>query len=88
MLVCRVIGNHVPIERAALRIGTLDRFAAPPAPVVPGAGVPRSRWHLTGRTGLRVAVYRDFYSGSSPTRQEFVSDNTYRAVSRAQWTAR
>ncbi|MBV9848180.1 MAG: VanW family protein [Armatimonadetes bacterium] len=85
MLVCRIEGrgqeNHV-----VLRSRALDWFAPSPALMRPGAGVARSRWHLTGRDGMRVAIYRDFYAGAQRVRHEAISDDTYRPISRAEWT--
>jgi len=88
-LVCRIEaarGVGVDGARVVVRCETLDRFAAAPAPVRPGAGARRSRWHPLGRDGVRVAVYRDFYEGDRCVRREAVSDDTYRPISRAEWT--
>lgn len=87
-LVCRIEGERAPEEQVALRRQTLDRFAAVPAPIAPGAGARRARWHLLGRAGVRVAVYRDFYRGAQCVRREAISDDTYRPISRAEWTMR
>ncbi len=88
-LVCRIEAARAPDAggaRVIVRSETLDRFAATSAPVPPGAGARRSRWHLLGRDGVRVAVYRDFYEGDKCVRREAVSDDTYRPISRAEWT--
>jgi len=90
-LVCRIEAAHAPDlgrdgVRVVVRSQTLDRFAATPAPVRPGAGARRSRWHLLGRDGVRVAVFRDFYQDGRCVRREAVSDDTYRPISRAEWT--
>ena len=88
-LVCRIEAARLPSkdgEQVVIRSEILDRFAATPAPVPPGAGARRSRWHLLGRDGVRVAVYRDFYEGDKCVRREAVSDDTYRPISRAEWT--
>ncbi len=90
-MVCRIEAARAPTlgggkVRVLVRSETLDRFAATPAPVRPGAGARRSRWHLLGRDGVRVAVYRDFYEGDRCVRREAVSDDTYRPISRAEWT--
>ena len=88
-LVCRIEASQ-PLggdgARVVVRTETLDRFTAVPAPVRPGAGARRSRWHPLGRDGVRVAVYRDFYEGDRCVRRESVSDDTYRPISRAEWT--
>lgn len=68
--------------------------AAALAPVRPGAGAPLAlaparagRGARRGLPGLlRVAVYRDFYEGDRCVRRESVSDDTYRPISRAEWT--
>jgi len=88
-LVCRIEAERAPPPsgaRVVVRSETLDRFASTPAPIRPGAGARRSRWHLLGRNGVRVAVYRDFYEGNRCVRREAVSDDTYRPISRAEWT--
>ena len=85
MLVCRITGARAG-ERVALHSRALDWFVPAPALVSPGAAVPRSRWHLTGRDGVRLVVSRDFYAGDHCVRHEAVSDDTYRPISRAQWT--
>ena len=88
LLVCRVEGEVAREERVVVRSARMDRFAPPPAPVRPGAGVPLSRWHRAGRDGVRVAVYREFYTGQRCTRRESVSDDTYRPIARAEWVSR
>jgi hypothetical protein len=85
LLVCRIEGKGVP-ARVALEAQVLDRFPAPPGIVQPGAGQRRSRWHLEGRDGVRVALYRNYYNASGQIlRRELISDNTYQPISRAQW---
>ena len=86
MLVCRIAGRPTDGMRVALRSQVLDWFAPISAPVRPGAGVARSRWHLTGRDGVRIAIDRDFYAGDTLIRHEAISDDTYRPISRAEWT--
>ena len=86
MLVCRIAGRRLGETRVALHSRALDWSVPSPALVRPGADVPRSRWHLTGRDGVRVAIYRDFEDGGGRVRHEMVSDDTYRPISRAQWT--
>ena len=85
-LVCRLLAPQLLPVQVAVRRETLDRFAPAPAPVRPGMGARRSRWHPLGRDGIRVAVVRDFFEGSRRIRREAVSDDTYRPLSRAEWT--
>ncbi|HET6384653.1 MAG TPA: VanW family protein, partial [Armatimonadota bacterium] len=85
MLVCRIEGSGTTPDRAVVSAEVLDRFTPPVAIVQPGAGARRSRWRLQGRDGVRIAIYRDFYRGGRRVKRELVSDNTYRAISRARW---
>ena len=84
-LVCRIEGNGVG-PSVSLESQILDRRPAPAGYVAPGAGLSRSRWHLLGRDGVRVAIYRQFADSEGRViRRELVSDNTYQPISRAQW---
>ncbi len=87
-LVCRIESGHPAPQRVVVHGDTLQRYAPTSIAVAPGAGVPRSRWNLSGRDGVRVAVSRDFYIGDECVRHELLSDDTYRPISRAQWRLR
>ena len=84
-LICRIEAPGAPPSRVSLYAQILDRFIPVPAGVAPGSGSPRSVWRLKGKDGLRVAVYREYYHHGTFIRREFVSDDTYLAVSPARW---
>lgn len=87
-LVCRIEGPQAASQRVVVQGEALQRFAPSVVSVAPGAGAPRSRWHLQGREGVRVAVSRSFFDGDRCVRREAVSDDTYRPISRAEWRTR
>ncbi len=87
-LVCRIEGQQASSRRVVVQGEAMQRFAPSVVAVAPGAGVPRPRRHLTGRAGVRVAVSRSFFDGDRCVRREAVSDDTYRAISRAEWRTR
>ncbi len=86
-LVCRFQALPVAAtrDRVVVRSEVLGRRSPSDAPALPGAGMRRSRWHLRGRDGLRVAVFRTWYRGDEPSRSEQVSDDTYLPISRVSW---
>lgn len=84
-LVCRIQALHPPPSTVRLRAEILGRLRPADAPVIPGAGLARSRWQLRGRDGLRVAIYRTWYEDGNPVRTEEVSDDTYLPISRIAW---
>jgi vancomycin resistance protein YoaR len=85
-LVCSFTAAKKPDVHFSIESKVLDTYAAPTAPVAPGAGFNRARWHLKGRDGVRVATTRDFYdSRNQLIRTELVSDNTYQAITAAIW---
>ena len=84
-LVCRVEGPVAPATRAVISERILDRFPAPQASIEPGSGFKRTRWRATGRDGVRVTVYRDFFRAGNPAGTELISDNTYLPIARTEW---
>lgn len=84
-LVCRIESARATPERVVVSGEQLQRFAPSSVLVAPGARVPRSRWRLTGREGVRVAVSRQWFVGDRCVRREAISDDTYRPISRAEW---
>jgi vancomycin resistance protein YoaR len=87
MLVCRILSAKPDPERVDVRSSVLDRTAPAPILVDPAAGIVRPRWHLAGRDGVRVVVYREFTMPNGSIKRESVSDDTYRPISRAEWRA-
>jgi hypothetical protein len=84
-LVCRIQALHPSPSDVRLRAQVLGRWSPAHAPVQPGAGLRRSRWQLLGRDGIRVAIYRTWYTNGNPVRTEEVSDDTYLPISRIDW---
>jgi vancomycin resistance protein YoaR len=81
MLVCRIAGvtTSLPSVRIASQTVQVIHASANYAPRTDRR--PAARWHLEGRDGYHVLVYRSIKVGPEPASRDLVSDDTYAPLS-------
>jgi len=90
-LSCRLLSTSQTRPRLTVTSSIMNR--TPPSAVLPGqieeaarvGKARRAKWRVRGRDGVRVAVYRTWYSDKDMPRRQVVSDDTYLPISRYAW---
>jgi vancomycin resistance protein VanW len=81
MLVCRFMARAKALPRVEISSQTEEIVPAPAGFLPPGDRRTTSRWHLEGRDGYHVLVYREMRSVQGQNVTQLVSDDSYMPLS-------